>query len=335
MSFHTACAVGRQNDALAPFGGYKQSGFGREFGLLGLESFPEPKAIIGNQALRSTTQGRFSMSKVWLVTGSASGLGRNIAEAVLESGDRLVATARDPRRLEDLAQKYGDQVRTAALDVVDETAAQAAVQMAVAAFGRLDVVVNNAGYGDIAPFEQLSSERFRAVVDTNLYGVVNVSRAAIPIMRKQKSGCILQISSVGGRLARPGSSPYLAAMWAVGGFTESLALEVAPFGVKVCALEPGGMRTNWGVRANQETPELLPDYEPSVGAVAKALKSYCGHEMSDPVNVAQDVLQQAASDRLPPQLQIGSDAVWLRQRGRGYARSRGCPLARNQLVDRF
>jgi NAD(P)-dependent dehydrogenase (short-subunit alcohol dehydrogenase family) len=249
------------------------------------------------------------MSKAWLVTGSASGLGRNIAEAVLASGDRLVATARDPRRLEDLVKKYGDQVRTAALDVVDESAAQAAVQMAVAAFGRLDVVVNNAGYGDIAPFEQLSSERFKAVVDTNFYGVVNVSRAAIPIMRKQKSGCILQISSVGGRLARPGSSPYHAAKWAVGGFTESLAQEVAPFGVKVCALEPGGMRTNWGVRANQDTPDLLPDYEPSVGAVAKALKSYWGHEISDPVKVAQVVLHLAASDRLPAHLLIGSDAV--------------------------
>jgi NAD(P)-dependent dehydrogenase (short-subunit alcohol dehydrogenase family) len=249
------------------------------------------------------------MSKVWLVTGSASGLGRNIAEAVLASGDRLIATARDPRRLEDLVKKYGDQVRTAALDVVDESAAQAAVQMAVAAFGRLDVVVNNAGYGDIAPFEQLSSERFKAVVDTNFYGVVNVSRAAIPIMRKQKSGCILQISSVGGRLARPGSSPYHAAKWAVGGFTESLAQEVAPFGVKVCALEPGGMRTNWGVRANQDTPDLLPDYEPSVGAVAKALKSYWGHEMSDPVKVAQVVLHLAASDRLPAHLLMGSDAV--------------------------
>src|SRR5579862_7111446 len=214
------------------------------------------------------------MSKVWLVTGSASGLGRNIAEAVLASGDRLVATARDPRRLEDLVKKYGGQVRSAALDVVDESAAQAAVQMAVAAFGRLDVVVNNAGYGDISPFEQLSSERFKAVVDTNFYGVVNVSRAAIPIMRKQKGGCILQISSVGGRLARPGSSPYHAAKWAVGGFTESLAQEVAPFGVRVCALEPGGMRTNWGARANEKTPDLLPDYEPSVGAAIKALRSY-------------------------------------------------------------
>jgi NAD(P)-dependent dehydrogenase (short-subunit alcohol dehydrogenase family) len=249
------------------------------------------------------------MSKVWLVTGSASGLGRSIAEAVLASGDRLVATARDPRRLEDLVKKYGDQVRAAALDVIDEAAARAAVRVAVDAFGRLDVVVNNAGYGDIAPFEQVSSERFKALVDTNFYGVVNTTRAAIPIMRKQRSGCILQISSVGGRLALPGSAGYHAAKWAVGGFTEALAQEVAPFGVKVCALEPGGMRTNWGARANKDTPELLPDYEASVGAVAKALKPLWGHENSDPAKVAQVVLRLAGSERLPAHLLLGSDAV--------------------------
>jgi NAD(P)-dependent dehydrogenase (short-subunit alcohol dehydrogenase family) len=249
------------------------------------------------------------MSKVWLVTGSASGLGRNIAEAVLESGDRLVATARDPRRLQDLTEKYGDQVRTASLDVADENAAYAAVQVAVGAFGRLDVVVNNAGYGDVAPFEQLSPERFKAVVDTNFYGVVNVTRAALPIMRKQRSGYILQISSVGGRLAVPGSTPYHAAKWAVGGFTESLAQEVAPFGVKVCALEPGGMRTNWGARANKDRPILLPEYEPSVGAIVKALESHWGQENSDPAKVAQVVLRLSTSDHLPAHLLLGSDAV--------------------------
>jgi len=249
------------------------------------------------------------MSKVWLVTGSASGLGRNIAEAVLASGDRLVATARDPRRLEDLVKKYGDQIRTAPLDVADERAARAAVQVAVDAFGRLDVVVNNAGYGDIAPFEQLSRERFRALIDTNFYGVVYMTRAALPVMRKQRSGCILQISSVGGRLTRPGNAGYHAAKWAVGGLTESVAKEVAPFGVKMCALEPAGIRTNWGVRANENTPDLLPDYEPSVGAVINALKPYWGKETSDPVKVAQVVLRLAESDQLPAHLLLGSDAV--------------------------
>ena len=145
------------------------------------------------------------MSKVWLVTGSASGLGREIAEAVLASGDRLLATARDPRRLNDLVEGYGKQVSIAPLDVADEAAAKTAVAKAVDVFGRLDVLVNNAGYGDTAPFEQLSPERFRALVETNFFGVVSMTRAAIPIMRKQKCGCILQISSVGGRLATPGN----------------------------------------------------------------------------------------------------------------------------------
>src|SRR5271154_5828743 len=249
------------------------------------------------------------MDKVWLVTGSASGLGRNIAEAVLESGDRLVATARDPIRLDDLVNKFGERVRAVSLDVADEGAANAAVRAAVDTFGRVDVVVNNAGYGDVAPFEQLTSERFKAVIDTNFYGVVNVTRAVLPIMRRQKSGYILQISSVGGRLAVPGSTPYHAAKWAVGGFTESLAKEVASFGVKVCALEPGGMRTNWGTRAHKDMPDLLPDYEPSVGAVVKALHSLWGKENSDPARVAQLILKLAASDRLPAHLLLGSDAV--------------------------
>src|SRR5215813_10592277 len=123
--------------------------------------------------------------------------------------------------------------------MADQTTAYAAVQVAVGTFGQLDVVVNNAGFGDVAPFEQLGADRFKAVVDTNFYGVVNVTRAALPIMRKQRSGCILQVSSLGGRLAVPGSTAYHAAKWAVGGFTECLAQEVVSFGVRVCALEPG------------------------------------------------------------------------------------------------
>ena len=206
-------------------------------------------------------------------------------------------------------KKYGDRIRTASLDVADEEVAKSAVQAAVDAFGRLDVVVNNAGYGDIATFEQLSPARFKALIDTNFYGVVHTTGAALPIMRKQRSGCILQISSVGGRLARPGSAGYHAAKWAVGGFTEALAQEIAPFGVKVCALEPGGMRTNWGARANQDTPRLLPDYEPSVGAMIKALASNWGNEMSAPAKVAQLILRLVESEHRPAHLLIGRDAV--------------------------
>lgn len=249
------------------------------------------------------------MSKVWLITGSASGLGREIAEAVLASGDRLLATARDPQRLNDLVERYGKQVSIAPLDVADEAAAKTAVTKALDVFGRLDVLVNNAGYGDTAPFEQVSPERFRALVETNFFGVVSMTRAAIPIMRKQKCGCILQISSVGGRLATPGNAAYHAAKWAVGGFTEAIAQEVAAFAVKVCALEPGGMRTNWGNRAHADVPILLPEYEPSVGTLVKRLESYWGHETSDPAKVAQVILQLATKEQLPAHLLLGSDAV--------------------------
>jgi NAD(P)-dependent dehydrogenase (short-subunit alcohol dehydrogenase family) len=249
------------------------------------------------------------MSKVWLVTGSGSGLGREIANAVLESGDRLLATARDPQRLNDLVARYGKQVSTASLDVADEAAAKIAVAEAIDVFGRLDVLVNNAGYGETAPFEQVSSARFRALVETNFFGVVSMTRAAIPIMREQKSGCILQISSVGGRFATPGGAAYHASKWAVGGFTEAIAQEVAAFGVKVCALEPGGMRTNWGNRAYADVPILLPEYEPSVGALVKHLESYWGHETSDPARVARVILQLATKDQLPAHLLLGSDAV--------------------------
>jgi NAD(P)-dependent dehydrogenase (short-subunit alcohol dehydrogenase family) len=211
--------------------------------------------------------------------------------------------------LSDLVERFGEQVHTAPLDVANEAAAKAAVAKAVDVLGRLDVVVNNAGYGDMAPFEQVSSERFRALIDTNFFGVVSMTRAAIPIMRKQKSGCILQISSVGGRLATAGSASYHAAKWAVGGFTEAIAQEVAAFGVKVCALEPGGMRTNYGNRATTDIPTLLPEYEPSVGALIKMLEAYWGHETSDPARVAQVILQLATKEQLPAHLLLGSDAV--------------------------
>ena len=249
------------------------------------------------------------MTKVWLVTGSASGLGRHIAEAILVSGDRLVATARDPERLSDLVDRYGDQVRTAALDVTDASAAQASVQLAIQAFGRLDVVVNNAGYGEFAPFEQVSEDDFRAVVETCFYGVVNVTRAALPVMRRQKSGHILQISSVGGRLSLPGGAAYTAAKWAVGGFTGVVAQEVAPFGVKMCSLEPGGMATNWSARAKQNIPDLLPEYEASVGAILTMMRSIKPEDSSDPRKVAQLILKLAGCDHLPAKLLLGSDAL--------------------------
>lgn len=249
------------------------------------------------------------MSKVWLITGSGNGLGRHITEAALAKGERVVATARNIEQLDDLVKQYSDQIRVATLDVTDEEAAQAAVRLALDAFGRLDVLVNNAGYGDIRPFEETSSEDFKKLMDTCFYGVVNLTRAVLPVMRKQRSGHILQISSVGGRFATPGSAAYHAAKWAVGGFTETLAMETAPFGVKISALEPGGMRTNWVNRAIINRPQLLPDYEASVGELLRMMEGLRGQEKGDPVKVAEVVIQLAYADELPAHLLLGKEAA--------------------------
>ena len=249
------------------------------------------------------------MSKVWLITGSARGLGRHILEAALEAGHRVVAAARDPGRLADLQERYGERLRTAALDVTDASAARAAVQLAVDTFGSIDVLVNNAGYGHVAPFEQTTDEDFRAQIDTNFYGVVNLTRAVLPTMRAQRAGHIINISSVGGRVGTPGLAAYQAAKWAVGGFTEVIAREAAPLGIKVVALEPGGMRTDWGTVASSQIPQVLPDYEPSVGALLQMLKPYIGNEAGDPVRVAQVVLRIAGHENPPQHLLLGSDAL--------------------------
>src|SRR5580700_11932550 len=248
------------------------------------------------------------MSKVWLITGSGNGLGRDIAEAALAAGDSVVAGARRTEELAPLVAQYGDRVKPVKLEVRDEAAAKAAVQLAVDAFGRLDVLVNNAGYGQFAPFEQVSAEDFQAIMDTCFYGVVYTTRAAVPVMRKQKSGHIFQVSSVGGRHAVPGNTPYHAAKWAVGGFSDSLAIEVAPFGVKVCTLEPVGIRTNWARRAVQKAPDLLPDYEASVGSFLKILRGLEGRAEGDPRKIADVIVQLANSDDVPGRLILGVDA---------------------------
>ena len=208
------------------------------------------------------------MSKVFFLTGSSRGLGREIAEAVLAAGHRLVATARQPESLADLAGRYGRQILPVALDVADPAAAEAAVTAGVREFGRLDVVVNNAGYADLASVEDVTVDDFRAQVDTNLLGVVYVTKAALPVLRRQGSGRIIQVSSIGGRLATPGLSAYQAAKWAVGGFSEVLAKEVEPLGIKVTVLEPGGMATDWA-GSSMHVPPVSEPYQATVGVMAR------------------------------------------------------------------
>ena len=248
------------------------------------------------------------MSQVWLVTGCSRGIGRALAEAVLAQGHKLVATARDPRALSGLVERYGDRVRATALDVTDQKAAKAALELAVEAFGRLDVLVNNAGYGDLASIEDTSFEQLRAQIETNLFGVINVTKAAIPIMRRQGAGHIIQFSSVGGRVGPIGRGAYAAAKWGVEGFSEVLANEVGPFGVKLTIIEPGGFRTDFA-GSSSSIDEGNPVYDATVGAVARFQREYNGAQPGDPAKAASVVLEVANLSEPPLRLLLGSDAV--------------------------
>lgn len=252
------------------------------------------------------------MTKTWLITGSSRGLGRQIALAALEAGNHVVATARQVNDLSELADRYGDLVRSVALDVTDPAAARAAVAAAVDAFGRLDVVVNNAGYANLNSIEDLPEDDFRRQFETNFFGVYNVTRAALPILRKQRAGHIIQVSSAGGRLATPGLGSYQSAKWAVGGFSEVLAREVAPLGIRVTVIEPGGMRTDWAGSSMRIDPANA-DYDATVGAMQRYLGELSDSFGSDPAKVAQ-VIVRIASEHAPPlRLLAGSDAVVLTQ----------------------
>jgi len=247
------------------------------------------------------------MSLVFFVTGSSRGLGRQITEQALAAGHRVVATARDPRVLDDLAQRYGDSIHVERLDVTDPVAAQRAVANGAAAFGRLDVVVNNAGQGDRVSLEDTDLEVFRRQVETNFLGTVYVTKAAVPILRQQAGGHIIQVSSLGGRIGSPGMTAYQSAKWAVGGFSEALAAEVAPLGIKVTVIEPGGMRTDWA-GSSMATPPVSEPYQATVGASARAMAGFERVANSDPRKVARLVLTVAGLDDPPLRILAGSDA---------------------------
>ncbi|MEV4350954.1 SDR family NAD(P)-dependent oxidoreductase [Actinoplanes sp. NPDC049596] len=248
------------------------------------------------------------MPRTWFVTGASRGLGRQIVEAALEAGDAVMATARRPETLADLVARYGDRIAAAELDVTVPGAATAPLQCAVERFGRLDVVVNNAGFGSIAPVEDVTDEDFRSQVDTNLYGVLSVTRAAMPILREQESGHIIQIASIGGRVGAPGFGVHQAMKWAVEGLSEALANEAAPFGIKVTIVEPGGLRTDYN-GTSRRVGRIRPEYEATAGAIARALGDNSGREPGDPARAAQAILRVAGIAEPPLRLLLGADAV--------------------------
>lgn len=240
---------------------------------------------------------------VFLVTGASRGLGRSIVTAALAAGHQVVAGVRDVRALDDLTSA---ELVPVALDVTDPDAARAAVRTAVERFGRLDVLVNNAGYANLASIEDVDPADFRAQVETNLFGVVTLSQEAVHVMREQGSGHIVQVSSVGGRMSTPGLGAYQTAKWAVGGFSSVLAKEVGPLGIRVTVLEPGGMRTDWAGSSMTVAP-VRPEYEATVGASAR-MHGGTSIGASDPDLVAELVLQVVAMDEPPLRLLVGPDA---------------------------
>jgi NAD(P)-dependent dehydrogenase (short-subunit alcohol dehydrogenase family) len=249
------------------------------------------------------------MSKIWLVTGTSRGLGRELAKTVLAAGDRLVATARKPEELRDLVVEHGDRVRAVALDVTDPAAARAAVALATSAFGRLDVVVNNAGYANMNSIEDMAEDDFRTQFETNFFGVVNVTRAALPVLRAQRDGHIIQVSTIGDRLASPGLASYQSAKWAVGGFSEVLAKEVGPLGIRVTVVEPGSMGTDWA-GSSMRIDDIQSDYQATVGTMAGSVRANQGNSRSDPAKVAKAMYQLTLEKDPPVRIVLGSDAVF-------------------------
>ena len=250
------------------------------------------------------------MTKIWFITGSSRGLGRSLTEAVLAKGDKVAATARNPEQLKDLADKYPDHLYPVKLDVTIKEQIVAAVESTIAHFGRIDVLVNNAGFGIIGAAEAFTDEQVRSQLETNLYAPIEITRAVLPYMRKQRSGRILQISSVGGRVGNPGLSMYQAAKFGLGGFTEVLAKEVRDLGIFVTAVEPGGFRTDWAGDSMTYAPGV-EGYESTVGARVDFFKSGKFVPMGDPEKAAKVMVDLADVPEPPMHLVLGSEAISL------------------------
>jgi NAD(P)-dependent dehydrogenase (short-subunit alcohol dehydrogenase family) len=249
------------------------------------------------------------MAQTWFVTGSSRGLGRALVHAAMEAGDLVAATARQPSQLDDLVADYGERVHPIALDVTDARAAGSAIAEAQRHFGRLDVIVNNAGYANVSPIETGDDEDFRAQFETNFWGVYNVSKAAIPILRQQQSGIVMQISSVGGRVGgSPGIASYQAAKFAIDGFSRVLQAETAPFGVKVVVVEPSGFRTDWA--GTSMTVHDIPEaYAPTVGVMNSRVRQSTDGPAGDPARAAAILVKVAKRNDIPYHLPLGANAA--------------------------
>ncbi|KAJ4117604.1 hypothetical protein NW768_010971 [Fusarium equiseti] len=260
------------------------------------------------------------MDRVWFITGSSRGVGRALVEQVLAAGEIVVATARNPSQLDDLVTKYGpDKILVTALDVTNAEEANNAVKQGIEKFGRIDVVVNNAGYANLASIEDISLESFHAQVNANFFGVVNVTKAVLPILREQKSGHIIQVSSVGDRVGSPGAAAYQSAKWAVAGFSTVLSQEVAPFGIKVVVAEPGGIKTDW-VNTATDAATISEPYEQTVGMMMKIRDDKSG--WSEGSDIAKAIKHLSEVEDPPLRIVLGPSAIpWAQMAAKTLAES--------------
>lgn len=246
--------------------------------------------------------------KVWLITGSSTGFGRSLTEAVLQHGDTVIATARKPEQLDDLVQQYPDRVQAVRLDITNPQNIHSAVSTAVQALGRIDVLVNNAGYGLIGALEEVSDEQIQRNFDTNLFGAIHMMRAVLPIMRQQGSGHIVNMSAIAGFTNELGFSVYGGAKFALEGVSEAVQGEVAPFGIKVTIVEPGPFRTDFIGRSLDRATNQMEEYQPTVGKFLQFLSTIEGKQPGDPVKAANAIIQVVEAENPPLRLVLGKYA---------------------------
>ncbi|MEO3789070.1 oxidoreductase [Nonomuraea sp. B10E15] len=245
---------------------------------------------------------------VWFITGCSTGLGRALADAVLAGGGRAAVTARDPAQVADLAARHGDRALALPLDVTDQDQIKEAVTRAESVFGRIDVLVNNAGYGYLAAVEEGEDDEVRALFDTNVFGLLDVTKAVLPGMRARRAGHVVNVSSLGGLAAFGATGYYHATKFAVEGVSESLAAEVAPLGIKVTIVEPGAFRTNWSGPSMRQSPVRIDDYAQTAGARRAATLATYGKQPGDPERAAQAIIAAVGADAPPLRLLLGRAA---------------------------
>jgi NAD(P)-dependent dehydrogenase (short-subunit alcohol dehydrogenase family) len=250
--------------------------------------------------------------KVWLITGCSSGLGEALAKVALEAGNQVVVTSRNTDKIRELAIFGGKDALVIPLDVRDQNSVTEAVAKAVAHFGRIDILVNNAGYGYYTLFEQLEMEQVYQQMDTNLYGVIRTMQAVLPFMREQKSGHIINISSIAGSMGMAGRSAYSASKFALAGLSESLAAEVSEFGINITVIEPGALRTKFfegsQISFSQGT---IPQYNNLLSTLNAQVANMHGHQKGDPIKAARFIVELTESDTIPLRIPLGADAVTL------------------------